>query len=180
VRLVVPQVMNDVRDFSFPRRIGLVPDSQQVSLEFTTAEGADQHHALRSPLPAENLFLYRIDRFQQSDQILVRRVPTIQSGTLYLESLNGEARPLREGEGLNLAWSSGELRQVRLVDDGVQLRFHGTVRGMTTGSGDVRRSLMPTWLEWLRARHGLWLLWGTTAYVVGLFVTIYGWWRRPA
>jgi hypothetical protein len=180
VRLVVPQVMNEMRDFSFPRRIDLVADSEQVSLEFATAEAAEQHHAFQSPLPADSLFLSRIDRFQHGDQALVRQVPTIQSGTLYLESLNGEARPLREGEGLNLEWSSGEMRQLRLDDDGILLRFHGMVRGMTTGSGDVRRSLMPTWLESLRAQHGLWLLWGTTAYVVGFFVTVLGWWRRPA
>jgi hypothetical protein len=180
VRLVVPQVLNEVRDFSFPRRIDLVADSHQVSLEVATVETVDQQRALQSPLPADSLLLYRIERLQQADQILVRQVPTIQSGTLYLESLNGEARPLREGEGLNLGWSSGEMRQLRVDDDGVLLRFHGMVGGMTTGSGDVRRSLMPTWLEWLRARHGLWLLWGTTAYVVGFFVTLLGWWRRPA
>lgn len=180
IRLVVPQLVNEVRDFSFPRLINLVADSQQVSLEFATTEAADRLHALQAPLPADSLFLYRIERFQQADQALARQVPTIQSGTLYLESLNGENRPLREGEGLNLAWSSGELRQLRLDDDGVLLRFHGQVRGMTVGSGDVRRSLMPTWLEWLRARHGLWLLWGTTGYVVGFFVTVLGWWKRPA
>ena len=39
--------------------------------------------------------------------------------------------------------------------------------------------LMPTLLDWLRARHGLSLLWATTAYLVGLFVAILGWWRRP-
>jgi hypothetical protein len=180
VRLVIPQVVNEARDFSFPRRINLAADSEQVSLEFAMEEAAEQHRTFQSPVPADSLLLYRIDRFQQGDQALVRRVPTIQSGTLYLESLNGEARPLREGEGLNLAWSSGEMRQLRLDDDGVLLRFHGVVSGMTTGSGDVRRSLMPTWLESLRAQHGLWLLWGTTAYVVGFFVTVLGWWRRPA
>ena len=50
---------------------------------------------------------------------------------------------------------------------------------MTSGSGDTRRSLMPTYLEWLQARHGLSLLWGTTLYVFGLVVAALRWWRTP-
>ena len=66
-----------------------------------------------------------------------------------------------------------------VADDGVRLRFHGRVRGLSSGSSEIKRSLMPTVLDWLRAQHGLSLLWGTTAYVVGLFITVLGWWRRP-
>jgi hypothetical protein len=36
---------------------------------------------------------------------------------------------------------------------------------------------MPTWLEWLRARHGLSLLWGTALYLFGLAVGVLRWWR---
>jgi hypothetical protein len=179
VRLVVSPGLDEVNDYTFPRRVGLKPDSSQVILEFSTAETSDTRVAFRSPLLAESLFLFRRDRFQHGAEMLAPLVPTIQSGTLYLESLNGKARPLRAGEGLHLAWSGGEIRELVLGDDGVVMRFHGMVRGMSTGSGEVKQSLMPTLLEWLRARHGLSLLWGTTAYVVGLFVAVLSWWRRP-
>jgi hypothetical protein len=48
--------------------------------------------------------------------------------------------------------------------------------GMTTGSGEGRRTLMPTYLEWMRARHGVSLLWGTTLYLFGLIAGALRWW----
>ena len=71
----------------------------------------------------------------------------------------------------------GEIRMLRLTDDHIALQLHARVRGMSTGSGDTDRSLMPTWLEWLYARHGMSLLWGTTLYVFGLIAGILRWWR---
>jgi hypothetical protein len=180
VRIVVPSAVNEQRDFPFPRPVALEPDSQRVIVDVRIAAPAGGRTTFPSPLPAESLSLARIDEFQASDRTLVREVPTIIAGTLYFESLDGHARELRAGEGLRFAWSGGEIREWRLGDDGVVLRFHGMVRGMSAGSGETRRSLMPTVLEWVRARHGLALLWGTTAYVVGLFVTVLGWWRRPS
>jgi hypothetical protein len=179
VRVVVPPDRNEVRDFPYPRRVSAVPGSDRVSLEFATSDSGVPPRAFRSPLPAESLFLFRLDRFQQSEQSLVRQVPTIQSGTLYFESLDGQARPLRAGEGLHLGWTEGELRQLELASDGFLVRFHGQVSGMSAGSGEVRRSLMPTRLDWLRARHGLSFAWATGVYLIGLFGSLLRWWRRP-
>lgn len=180
VRIGVPGSMQEVWDFSFPRRVGLTPDSQGVSLVFTAADSMATPQTFRSPLAARNLSLFRVDQFHQAESTLALRVPTIQSGTLYFESVDGRARPLRSGEGLNLASSEGEIRELRLEGDGVKLRFHGSVRGMSTGSGAAERSLMPTLFDWLSARHGLSLLWGITGYVVGLFLALRAWWRRPS
>jgi len=92
-------------------------------------------------------------------------VSTILSGTLFLESLDGEKRQLRPGEELEFWESSGEIRMLRLEDNQIAVRYHGRVRGMTTGSGEGLHSLMPTYLEWMRARHGLSLFWGATLYL---------------
>ena len=35
---------------------------------------------------------------------------------------------------------------------------------------------MPTYLAWLKARHGLYLLWGTTLYLFGLIASLLRWW----
>ena len=179
VRVVVSPALDSVKDFSFPRRVTHKPDSDQVLLDLLAPDTSAARLRFRSPLPADSLFLFRLDQFHQPEQTLTPEVPTIRSGTLYFESIDGQARPLRPGEGLHLAWSGGEMRELALSDTGILVRFHGMVRGMTAGSGEVRRSLMPTLLDWLRARHGLSLLWATTAYLVGLFVAILGWWRRP-
>ena len=72
------------------------------------------------------------------------------------------------------------LRLKALGPAGIAVRFHGIVSDMTIGSGESRRSLMPTVFEWLAARHGLSLLWGTTVYLVGLLLTLRAWWKRPA
>jgi len=178
VHIVVPPTTNEVRVFPFPRRIGLAPDSGEVQLDITAAAESGARRPLWSPLAAESLALSRIDEFQGSGPTVLRRVSTIRSGTLYYESIDGRAQPLRAGEELRFAESSGQFRDWRMDDDGIVVRFRGTVRGMSTGSGATRRNLMPTMIDWLRARHGVSLLWGSTAYAVGLFVTVLGWFKR--
>lgn len=180
VRIVLPPELNEVRDFPIPRRIGLQPDSQGMTLDFETGDLPGLPQPFRSPVPAESLSLFRIDQFQTAGGMRVPRVSTIQSGTVFFDEIDGHARPLRAGEGLSLSRSDGEIRELRLDDSGLAVRFHGEVRGMSVGMGGARRSLMPTWFEWLSARHGLSLLWGATGTVIGLFLTLTGWWKRTA
>ncbi|PYP59199.1 MAG: hypothetical protein DMD40_03675 [Gemmatimonadetes bacterium] len=177
-RIVFSPVTNQVHDFLVPRRVTLALDSHQVTLDFTAADSARVRRPFSSPLLATGLLLSRVDQVQQEGQTLVRHISTIRSGTLYFEALDARAFPLRTGEGLQFAWSDGEIRELQLEGGSIALRFHGAVRGMSTGTGPAKRNLMPTWLDWLRARHGVWLLWGTTTYVVGLFLSISGWWKR--
>jgi hypothetical protein len=47
---------------------------------------------------------------------------------------------------------------------------------MTTGAGEGHRSLMPTRLEWLQARHGLSLLWASSLYLMGIIGVVLHWW----
>lgn len=180
VRIVLPPGLNEVRDFPVPRRIGLQPDSQEVTLDFETGDQPGVPQPFRSPVPAESLSLLRIDQFQTAGRTMVPRVSTIQSGTVFFEEIDGHARPLRAGEGLSLSRSEGEIRELRLSDSGLTVRFHGKVRGMSVGTGEARRSLMPTYFEWLSARHALALLWGATGTMLGLFLTVTGWWKRTA
>lgn len=107
---------------------------------------------------------------------MVRRLSTILSGTLYLEALDGRAYPLRYGEALDFDHAEGVIRSLDVQKEQTVLRFRGQVRGMRTGWADAQRSLMPTFLEWLKARHGLYLLWGTTLYILGLIGGILRWW----
>ena len=107
---------------------------------------------------------------------MVRRLSTILSGTLYLEALDGRPYPLRYGEALHFDHAEGIIRSLDVQKEQTVLRFRGQVRGMRTGWADARRSLMPTFLEWLKARHGLYLLWGTTLYILGLIAGVLRWW----
>jgi len=178
VRVVIGGRLDQNIDFPIPRQVRLSPERGVVKVDFALADTSKL--ALSYQLPIRRLQLSRIDEFTQSDEPIVRSISTIQSGTLYLESIEGEARPLRAGEGLQFRESDGELRALELGGEYIALQFVGQVRGMTVGSGRVKRSLMPTLYEWLVARHRLPLLWGTTVYVFGLIMSVLRWWRQEA
>jgi len=176
VHVVIGERLNEMVDFNIPRPVRLLPGHGLVKLDFTLADSAKL--ALSYQLPVRQLQLSRIDEFTQAEAPVVRSISTIQSGTLYLESIAGEARPLRTGEGLQFSASEGVIRALDLGGEHIGLQFVGQVSGMTVGSGGVKRSLMPTWYEWLVARHRLPFLWGTTAYVFGLIMSVLRWWRH--
>ena len=94
--------------------------------------------------------------------------PDVQGGEV------GKVRRPSQGER-----AQGEVRTLRLQEDHIELKFHGRVRGMTLGSGEGSRSYMPTWLEWLRERHSLSLLWGAALYLFGLVTIVLRWWGKP-
>jgi hypothetical protein len=166
-----------VYDFSSPRAIVLRPAQGIVDLDLSFLDVT--RPGVTPQVPVRRLAFSRVNEFADRGVSVVRRLSTIVSGTVYMESLNGDKRQLRAGEALRFAEANGEIRMVRLEGDHVSLSFHGWVRGMQTGSEDTPRSLMPTWLEWLRARHGLTLLWGTTVYVFGLATAVVRWLKVP-
>ncbi len=163
-------------DFLSPKSMLFQPSSDEVDLYLmfsSTPKGV-----FSSQLSANDLLLFRIKEFLDAEHTVVRRMSTVLSGTMYLEELNGREHTLRPGEDIQFEQSRGEIRTLRLHDDHFALKFHGRVRGMSIGSGENRRSLMPIYLEWLRARHGLSLFWGTTLYLFSLIITVLKWWRK--
>ena len=161
-------------DFISPKLVLLRPGKAEVQLRMIPTVNP----IVMSPqLLINSLSLRRIEQTANAQHTVVRRLSTVVSGTLYFEALNGQNLTLRPGEEIEFGQSRGEIRSLRLDGDHVVLSFQGRVRGMTLGSGDNRRSLMPTWLEWLKARHGLSLLWGTTFSVFGLIYGALRWWR---
>lgn len=178
VRIVGAGFPEAVRDFVTPKPIALLPASDQVDLDLTFT--GKESRTLSTQLEVHNLSLFSVRGAMDREGGGARRISTVLSGTLYFESLDGAQRPLRAGEGLRFERSEGEIRTLRLDAGHVALNFRGRVRGMTTGSGeDHRPSLMPTVLEWLRARRALVLLWGSTLYVLGVILAMLRWWRKP-
>lgn len=161
--------------FGIPRSLQLETDAGQVTLDLLFAKGSSA--AFSPQLSIHKLTLSRIDEFQAPEGTTAQTVSTILSGTVYLESLNGESRPLRARELLRFDDIRGVIRTLELEDGRIALAFRGTVRGMRSGWGEHPANLMPTWLAWLRARHSLSLLWGTTLYLFGLIGAILRWWR---
>jgi hypothetical protein len=164
-------------DIAAPRAIFLEPGNGVVDVDLVFLD--PERSGMKPQVPVRGLIFFRIDEFADRGVSIVRRLSTITAGTLYFESLNGAAHPLRAGEALRFGQATGQIRTIRLDGERLSVNFHGRVRGMETGSEDSPRSLMPTWLEWLKARHGLSLLWGTTLYLFGLVLGVARWIRIP-
>jgi hypothetical protein len=163
-------------NFPGPRSIVFKPQAQQADLDLTFLKLPQK--LSRMPLAVQDLSLIRIDDRRGIDALPARRVSTILSGSLYFEDLNGKTLSLRPGELIELDASQGQIESLQLKDD-IAIQFRGHVRGIASGPADIRRSLMPNWLEWLKARQGLSLLWGSAIYVFGLIAGVLRWLRTP-
>ena len=163
--------------FGTPRSIRLIAGPDAVALYLTVP--AAEPVSFASQLRVSELSFARIEEHDHAEMTLLRRLSTILSGTLYQDSLNGKVYPLRAGESLSFASVDGVIRALQLQDDRIALQFHGRVRGMCSLAGAYCRSLMPSYLEWIQARHGLGLFWGATLYLFGLCAGLMRWWGGP-
>ncbi len=138
-----------------------------------------QSDSLFVPLiQAKDINLTRIERRLESDLMIVRRISTILSGKIYFEALHGKEHALRTAETLRFDQSVGELRSIELGEKYLRIQYRGDVSGMSTGSEKHPRSLMPTYLDWLKANHSLSLLWGSAAYLFGIMMSLLKWWKQ--
>jgi hypothetical protein len=149
-------------------------DQVNLDLTFPTAQAG----GFSSQLAATDLNLFQVDEFQMTRGTIVRQTSTIRSGSLYFVSLNDKEHKLRAGEMLRFDQVQGEFREIKLAGDQLEVKFHGRVRGLSVGSPENRRSIMPTWLEWLVARHSVSLVWGTALYLFTLVVAVARWWGK--
>ena len=160
-------------DFAVPQSVGARsgPDESEVSFILS-----------RSPTPEEflavsvaELTVARVEQYSDGAQSIARHVSTVMSGTIYFEALGIETK-LRPAEEVLFDSAKGEIRTLELEDNDIAVRFHGQVTGMSSGFEENTRSIMPTLLEWLRARHGLSLLWGAAVYLFALGTAVLRWW----
>lgn len=174
VAVGLPDAPPESVDFPSPESVVMQPGPNDVDLDMEFPAGSKGVFPPQEV--AEALSFSRIDEHLDTERTAVRRVSTILSGTLYFESLDGRERRLRPGEGIRFQSSQGEISTLELHDGHIALTFHGHVRGITTGTEESRRSLMPTYLDWLSAQHALSLLWGTMLYAFGLIIGALRWW----
>jgi hypothetical protein len=158
--------------FLTPKSVAFKPQAQQVVVDLTFLRVPQK--ILPTTLAVQDLSLLRIDDRRGIEGLPARRVSTIASGTLYFEDLNGRKFNLRPGEMIELDGFRGEIESLQFKED-ITVQCRGHVRGIISGPADIRRSLMPTWLEWLKARQGLSLLWGSAIYLFGLAAGVLRW-----
>jgi hypothetical protein len=173
----LPGRPRETLDFAVPRPIHLQSDSGLVDLVLGFPR--DSVGQFVRQLQVDNLSLGRTDWYSTAERNVERRTSTVLTGTVYFQSLEGQELLLRPSEDLRFGKSQGEIRTLVVDGDKIRLTFHGRVQGMTTGTDEHRVSLMPTYLEWLRAGHGLSLLWGSALYIFGIVFSAIRWWKAP-
>ena len=165
------QRMDEVRTFPRARTVS-VQGSPEVTLELTSAGGDGL--SLRREIPVGSLNFSRVERYFDGTRTLPRVASTILSGSLYLESLNAKVVQLRPAETLNFTAANGTLRSVKLQNSASTAPASSSPLippkepESIGGSADIRRSLMPTLLEWLAARQSLLLFWIASSTVIGI------------
>jgi hypothetical protein len=105
------------------------------------------------------------------------RVSTLAGRALYLEALAGKRVEIRRGEGLILTGADGVLHALKAGPEGLSFTFRGTVSDLSTGTDLDRRTLMPSWLEWLEARHPLKIVWAAAGLLASLAAARLSWGR---
>jgi hypothetical protein len=164
-------------DFGPPKPIALQPDARGTDLAIDPTDRS--RDLLSGSLAIDRLALFRIDERVDPTRTVVHLVSTIVSGTLRVPATGGQGQVLRSGEGLRFGEARGELRSLQLADGGLALGFRGEVRQMQACSRATCQSLMPTYFESLRARHGLPLLAFAAGYLL-VVVAIVRRWRAAA
>jgi hypothetical protein len=160
--------------FDFPEPItSQWAPGQEIAVDLSFPPGGEI--VLNPQLPVSHLSFQHVE--QNLNRSGARYVSTIASGALFIESLNGIKRSLRSGDALQFTSSTGEMRRLSLHGGTIHAQFQGKVQGMTSGVENTPVNLMPSLLEWLRARHGLYLMWGTTLYLFGLLGAGWRWFR---
>ena len=161
-------------DFKYPQAIELQSGTNELEFVFKPFEKMPLVFVPR--VLVSDLSCSQIDIFAKKETTIFRRVSTLISGTLFQQSLLGKQRSLRRNENIQFEVLKGEIQGLELHENHISLRFYGQVKNLQINWGTETVNLMPTYLEWLRAQHGLYLLWGSALYLFGLLVTVLRWW----
>ncbi len=148
-------------------RIGQRSTLRLTPLETTPLQFARQ-------IDVENLALISEEDYL-GDAPSLRRTSSVRTGTIYLNSLNGKPLLLRPSETISFGSFAGKLRSISPAAEGLQIQLFATVRGMEAGEEPNRRSLMPSYLQWIAARSELWLWWGSAASVFAILMSALRW-----
>lgn len=175
----IPQVWHAAA----PQALDLHAGSGRLDLvlePLPSAAAASPQLRLEAPIAASDLGFIVVDPQSlapgaQDQSLAPRHVSTLKSGTLVFQSLHGRTRMMRDGESLQWQASNGTLQALRWRGPAIEFRYAAGVQALTSGEGSNTHSLMPSWLDWLQARHGLGLLWGGALSGFGLLVAVLRW-----
>lgn len=159
-------------DFGVGRRLAIGGEALAVRVE---GAGAGPAQSFGEHLAVSALSLSRVYRLEGEQETIARRISTVIDGRLIFEELAGTEIELRPGDRVLLDVVDGWLRQVSVEEGTVALAFNGTLRDLSLGYTERKRSLMPTQFEWVRAQHSWMLLWGSALSLIGVVLSFMRW-----
>jgi hypothetical protein len=114
---------------------------------------------------------------QDGSTTFVRDRGSIRSGRLTFAEFTSRTLELRSGDVISME-ATGYLDALRFGDDGIAVHFIGQAKNLRRRLGESNASLMPSWFEWIRERHFVWMLWATGLSAFGSLTLLLNWWRR--
>ena len=168
IKMISPPNPPEVLHFSSPGLFKLQTRKDLVSLDLNFQ--SDPNHVFRAAIAADSLSLLRIDENYDDENSTVRTISTIQSGTIHFESLGGKKQTLLPGQYIQFTNVHGNINALELQDDHIAVNFDGTVSGITSGEINNRKTLMPTYLEWLNSKVNITLLVVFIVLILGIIL----------
>lgn len=165
VEIALPGTLGKRQVFDVPRGFQLIPDSSGSEPEFVDLDfgvEANSEQELCRSIQIRDLSFAKIEN-TMNPQNSPREISSILRGAV---SAARPPRTLASGDWIRLASAHGEIRSLGLLKDRLAVEFRGYASGLSTGSHDSPEDLMPTWFEWLRARHSNVLAAGTLLSLV--------------
>lgn len=165
------------RQLSFHIPKSFILQSGSNDVDITIKPLNDEENIFNEQIFIDSLSFFHVDEYTDNQNTVLQQVSGVRSGKLYFESLGESEHTLHPSEEIRFKKLNGSITNIKLQNNQISFTFRGLAGGISTGGKEDRISLMPTYLEWLKARHSLTLLWGTTVYFFGLFLGIKSWWK---
>lgn len=103
---------------------------------------------------------------------------TIVSGQFRLSSSKAGVNTLFPNDLLDLGSSSGRIRSLTMGEKTTRIVFQGDVSTLSIGSAAMRRSLMPSMLEWWLSRDLILVAWSAGLSGIAFLLGVYRWFAQ--
>ena len=141
--------------------------SAMLHLRFLPAKSGEFEFS--HDLTVHDLQLY--EEPQPSGQLL----STLVSGQLRVSSTKATPTTLLPNDLLEMGSPSGRMRSITMGDKTTNLDFQGRVKALSIGSSTMRRSIMPSILEWWLSQDLISVAWSAGLSSIAFLLGVYQW-----
>jgi hypothetical protein len=138
-----------------------------LRLGFPSAKSEDPQFS--RDLPIQDLELF--EEAESGSQPL----STLVSGQLRIASTKATPTVLFPNDLLVMQSSSGRMRSLTMGDRTTKFDFQGTVKTLSIGSATMRRSAMPSMLEWWLSQERIFVAWSAGLSGIAFLMGVYQW-----